>query len=269
MNRQHDAASSNSATGSQRLSSVSSALRLIKAFSQDQPSLGITSLAKQLGLAKSTIHRLASTLVAEGFLEQDAKDGQYRLGLLLFTLGTNVRRSLNVSIQAKTVLDRLKEKTTENIHLSVLTNMDIIYLFTLESTHAIGIRNHLGMRRPAHCTAEGRAILAYSPSQTLQRICQAGLKAETPKTIIQTKLWLERLESIRTAGIAFDEGECDPELRTLAAPVFDAHGRVIAAVSLAGPSSRLTKKAMRQMAPSVIKAAQVISMRMGWTPDGP
>jgi DNA-binding IclR family transcriptional regulator len=174
-----------------------------------------------------------------------------------------------VSIQAKTVLDRLKEKTTENIHLSVLTNMDIIYLFTLESTHAIGIRNHLGMRRPAHCTAEGRAILAYSPSQTLQRICQAGLKAETPKTIIQTKLWLDRLESIRTAGIAFDEGECDPELRTLAAPVFDAHGSVIAAVSLAGPSSRMTKKAMRQMAPSVIKAARVISMRMGWTPDGP
>jgi len=265
MKTQFEVAISN--VGAQRLSSVSSALRLIKVFSQDQPSMGITALAKELGLAKSTVHRLASTLVAEGFLEQDFKDGQYRLGLLLFTLGTSVRRSLNVSIQAKTVLDQLKEKTTENIHLSVLTHLDIVYLFTLESTHAIGIHNLLGMRRPAHCTAEGRAILAYSPTLTLQRITQAGLKAQTSKTITQTKPWLEKLESIRTSGIAFDEGECDPELRTLAAPVFDAQGNVIAAVSLAGPSSRLTKKAIRQLAPSVIEAARVISMRMGFTPD--
>lgn len=253
---------------SQRLSSVSSALRLVKAFSQDRPSMGITTLAKQLGLAKSTVHRLATTLVAEGFLEQDPKDGQYRLGLLLFTLGTGVRRSLSVSVQAKTVLDRLKDKTTENIHLSVLADLDIVYLFTLESTHAFGIRNYLGMRRPAHCTAEGRVILAHSPSHTLQRITQSGLKAQTGKTITQTQAWLERLESIRLVGYAMDEGECDAELRTLAAPVFDAQGTVIAAVSLAGPSSRLTKKAMRQLIPPVSEAARVISQRMGWSPDG-
>jgi IclR family transcriptional regulator, KDG regulon repressor len=250
----------------QRLSSVTSALRLVKAFTQEQPTLGITALAKQLGLAKSTVHRLATTLVAEGFLEQDPKDGQYRLGLLLFTLGTGVRRSLNVSIQAKAVLDRLKEKTTENIHLSVLADLDIVYLFTLESSHAIGIRNYLGMRRPAHCTAEGRAILAFAPSHALQRITQGGLKAKTPKTITQTQAWLAHLESIRLAGYAMDEGECDEELRTVAAPVFDAQGSVIAAVSLAGPSSRLNKKTMRQLVPPVVEASRVVSQRMGWDP---
>lgn len=256
------------APASGRLSSVSSALRLVKAFSQERPTMGITALAKHLGLAKSTVHRLVTTLVAEGFLEQDPKDGQYRLGLLLFTLGTGVRRSLNVSIQAKAVLDWLKEKTTENIHLSVLADLDIVYLFTLESTHAIGIRNYLGMRRPAHCTAEGRVILAHSPSHILQRITQGGLRAQTIKTITKTQAWLAQLESIRLAGYAMDEGECDEELRTLAAPVFDAQGSVIAAVSLAGPSSRLTKKSMRQMVPPVTEAARIISHRMGWTADG-
>lgn len=255
-------------TAPQRLSSVTSALRLVKAFSEERPSLGITALAKQLGLAKSTVHRLATTLVAEGFLEQDPKDGQYRLGLLLFTLGTGVRRSLNVSVQAKAVLDRLKEKTSENIHLSVLADLDIVYLFTLESTHAIGIRNSLGMRRPAHCTAEGRVILAHSASPILQRITQAGLKRQTAKTVTDTRAWLARLESIRVAGHALDEGECDDELRTIAAPVFDSQGSVIAAVSLAGPSSRLTKKALRPLVPQVVDAARVISERMGWIPDG-
>ena len=268
MRRDAEAAAKGCAPAAQRLSSVSSALRLVKAFSQDHPTLGITTLAKQLGLAKSTVHRLATTLVAEGFLEQDPKDGQYRLGLLLFTLGTGVRRSLNVSVQAKTVLDRLKDETTENIHLSVLADLDIVYLFTLESTHAIGIRNYLGMRRPAHCTAEGRAILAFGPAHNLQRITQGGLKAHTAKTITQTQAWLARLDSIRLRGYAMDEGECDEELRTVAAPVFDAQGSVIAAVSLAGPSSRLNKKTMRQLVPPVVQAARVISQRMGWTPDG-
>jgi DNA-binding IclR family transcriptional regulator len=262
------AAATPAAPARQRLSSVTSALRLVKAFSEERPSIGITALAKQLGLAKSTVHRLVTTLVAEGFLDQDPKDGQYRLGLLLFTLGTGVRRSLNVSVQAKAVLDRLKEKTSENIHLSVLADLDIVYLFTLESSHAIGIRNSLGMRRPAHCTAEGRAILAHSPSQTLQRITQAGLKRQTTKTVTDTRTWLARLESTRVAGYAIDEGECDDELRTIAAPIFDSQGGVIAAVSLAGPSSRLSKKALRLLVPQVVDAARVISQRMGWVPSG-
>ena len=91
---------------------------------------------------------------------------------------------------------------------------------------------------------------------------------ETDKTLTDTRAWLARLESIRLAGYALDEGECDDELRTLAAPVFDAQGSVIAAVSLAGPSSRLTKKTMRQLVPQVVDAARVISQRMGWAPTG-
>ena len=146
-----------------RLSSVASSIRLLKAFSEEQVEIGISDLAKRLGVAKSTVHRLAVTLVADGMLEQNPDTGKYRLGLSLFRLGSLVRRRMNVSNEARPLLRELREKVNETVHLAVLDGTEIMYVFNLESTQSIRMRSDVGVRKPAYCTAEGQVILAYQP----------------------------------------------------------------------------------------------------------
>src|SRR5438132_2683110 len=120
----------NSSRSRTRLSSVANSLRLIKAFSEDEYEIGISDLAKRLGLAKSTVHRLASTLLEEGMLEQNAQDGKYRLGLALFEVGSLVRRKMDFTAEARPFLRALMEKTGETVHLAVLDHGSVLYINT-------------------------------------------------------------------------------------------------------------------------------------------
>lgn len=247
-----------------RLSSVDSALRLLKEFSAEQPELGITELALRLGLAKSTVHRLASTLLAAGFLEQNPSSDRYRLGLSLFALGMLVRRRMDVSSEALTSLHELRDRTGETVHLAVMEHTDIMYLFNLETRQAIGMRSYLGVRKPAYCTSEGRAMLAFSPSALLEGIVQNGLPARTPRTVTDPATLLALLAEVKLKGYALDDEESDEGMRGLAAPIRDASGAVIAAVGLAGPSQRLNQKKLRSFTPWVVAAGQAISSRLGY-----
>ncbi len=118
-------------SGSGRLSSVTSALLVMKAFSAEEAEIGISSLAKRLGLAKSTVHRLAVTLAAEGFLEQNPDTGRYRLGLSLFTLGALARRRMDVSNVSRPLLGVLRDKFQEAATLAILSGPSIMYLHNL------------------------------------------------------------------------------------------------------------------------------------------
>ena len=168
--------------GRERLSSVATAIRLLKAFSEDDDELGISELSRRLGLAKSTVHRLAVTLVSEGLLEQDRDNGKYHLGIALFRLGALVRRRMNVSNEARPYLYDLREKINETVHLAILDGTEIMYVYNLESTQAIRMRSDIGVRKPAYCTAEGQAILAFQPAEVIDRVVAAGLAPRTPKT---------------------------------------------------------------------------------------
>src|SRR5262249_31002288 len=127
----------------ERLSSVATAIRLLKAFSEDEVDIGISDLARRLSIAKSTAHRLAGTLVSEGMLEQDHGTGKYRLGVALFRLGALVRRRMEVSNEARPFLYDLREKINESVHLAILDGSEIMYVYNLESTHAIRMRSDL------------------------------------------------------------------------------------------------------------------------------
>jgi IclR family KDG regulon transcriptional repressor len=253
--------------GNTRLTSVGAALRLLKEFSAEEPEIGITLLARRLNLAKSTVHRLASTLVAEGFLEQNPSSERYRLGLSLFALGTLVRRRMDVSREALPYLHELRDRTGESVHLAVIEGAEIMYLFNLESQQAIGVRSYLGLRKPAFCTSEGRALLAFSSPAILSRIIKNGLTAHTQKTTTEPAALHRLLAEVKLNGYAVDDGESEEGMRGLAAPVWDASGAVIAAVGLAGPVPRLSKKSLRGFTPWVIAAAHGISARLGYRPN--
>ena len=247
-----------------RLSSVATSIRLLKVFSEEGVELGISALAKRLGVAKSTVHRLAVTLVSEGMLEQDRDSGKYRLGIALFRLGALVRQRMDVSNEAKPFLYDLREKTSESVHLAILDGVEIMYVYNLESTQAIRMRSDIGVRKPAYCTAEGQAMLAFRPAGIVDEVIAAGLAARTPQTITDAAALREALAVIRKRGCAIEDEESEVGMRAIAAPIRDDAGEVIAAVGVAGPITRLSKRTVAAFVPHVIETADAISRRLGY-----
>src|SRR5436309_5575767 len=192
-----------------RQSSVATSVRLLKVISEEQVEIGISDLAKRLGVAKSTVHRLAVTLVADSMLEQNPETGKYRLGIALFRLGSLVRRRMTMSNEARPLLRDLREKVNETVHLAVLDGSEIMYVFNLESTHAIRMRSDIGVRKPAYCTAEGQAILAFASDETVQRVIASGLAARTPKTITSPEKFARELAVTRARGCAIEDEESE------------------------------------------------------------
>ena len=252
-----------------RLSSVAMAVRLLKSFSEGEAEIGVTSLSRRLGVAKSTVYRLASTLVSEGLLEQNPETEKYRLGMSLFALGALVRQRMNVATDARPFLFHLREATGETVHLAILEGPDIVFVLNLESNHAIRMRADLGARKPAFCTAEGRAMLAFQPQDVVNDVLGCRLVPRTPKTIIDAGQIRTALEEVRALGFATEDEQSELGMRSVAAPIRNANGRVVAAIGLAGPIQRLSDEALASFAPLVADAARTISARLGYnSPNG-
>jgi IclR family transcriptional regulator, KDG regulon repressor len=249
-----------------RLSSVANAMRLLRAFSEDEFELGVSELAKRLGLAKSTVHRLASTLVRERILERGARDGKYRPGLVLFELGSLVRRKMDVSGEARPHLKALMEHTGETVHLGVLDGHSVLYINRFESRRAIRMGFGIGVRAPLHCTALGKALLAYQPSEFIEETIAQGLARYTDATITGPQALRQELAAIRARGYAVEDQEAESGLRSIAAVVRNDAGAVIACLGLAGPAHRLTKKVLLSYARELMDATVAVSQRLGYQP---
>ena len=250
-----------------RLSSVANSIRLTKAFSEHESEMGISALASRLGLAKSTVHRLATTLVEYDFLEQNRETGKYRLGLALFELGTLVRRNMDTASQAQSEIHQLAEATGETIQLAILDHLSVLYIRVRESRQAVRMSQGLGSRAPAHCTSVGKALLAFQPPEVVKQVIDNGLQRFTDKTITDGAALQEELASIRQRGYALDDEEIEVGLRCVAAPIRDHSGKVIAAISVAAPVQRMSKKTVQTTIPTVVAAADTISRRLGYLPS--
>lgn len=245
---------------------MANSLRLLKAFSDEDAEIGISSLAQRLGLAKSTVHRLASTLIGADMLEQNPETGRYRLGLALLELGALVRRNMDVSNEAKPYLRMLRETTGETVHLAILDHASVFYVTKLESKQAIRMSSEVGARAPVHCTGDGKALLAFQPEEFVEEVIDYGLPERTPHTITDPKALRRDLAAIRSRGYAIDNEESELGLRSVAAPIQSESGAVIASLSIAGPAHRISKKTLVSHAREVVKAADAISQRLGYRP---
>jgi IclR family transcriptional regulator, KDG regulon repressor len=252
--------------GRGRLSSVAMAVRLMKAFSDGEAEIGVSALAARLGIAKSTVHRLASTLVAEGMLEQNPETGRYRLGIALFGLGALVRRRMNLSTEAKPFLFELRERTNETVLLAIPADGEVMYVYNLESTQAIRMRSDIGVRQPAWCTAVGRAIFAFKAEAAIARLVSGPLAPRTPRTLTDPVALRAALAEVRRLGYAIEDEESEAGMRCVAAPVRDASGEVVAAVGVAGPVQRLSLERLAEIAAPVTETAAAIAARLGYQP---
>ena len=246
-----------------RLSSVATSVRLLKAFSEEQVEIGISDLAKRLGVAKSTVHRLAVTLVADGMLERNPDTGKYRLGIALFRLGSLVRRRMTMSNEARPLLRDLREKVNETVHLAVLDGSEIMYVFNLESTQAIRMRSDVGVRKPAYCTAEGQAILAFQPADVIERVVRDGLDAAHAADH-HRPTGAEKGARSRAAAWLRHRGRGERTRHALhRGAAAQRRRRGGGGDRIAGPVSRLSKKALATFIPHVIETAAAISARLG------
>lgn len=255
--------------GTDRLSSVTTAIHLMKAFSEDEPELGISELAKRLMIAKSTVHRLASALLEEGLLEQNPDNGRYRLGIGLFSLGTQVRTRLDVAVEAKPVLNELRLRTGENSRLGILNRRSVVFIHDFESNDTVRLRSITGQFRPVHTTAEGLCLLAGLRQPEIEEFLSKPLIARTPNTVTAPEDLLERLKRIKRVGYAVEDEESDIGTRCIAAPIRQSDGRVIAAIGMAGPRLRIRKRDFPSLAELVMETAQRLSDRLGYEASQP
>jgi DNA-binding IclR family transcriptional regulator len=249
------------------LSSVRNAARLLCAFTPGDRDLGVSELADRLGLGKSTVHRLLSTLALEGLIERDPTTGRYRLGLKLYELGSIVGDHLDLHEVVAGPIDDLRNRTGETVHVAILDGPEVVYIARRESPHTLRLFGRVGHRNHAHCTSTGKLLLAYLPLPELAAILDdVPLPAHTSHTITDRGTLEDELEAIRRRGWAENIEESELGVHSVAAPIRDASGRVVAAISVAGPAARFTPEAMRGVAVDTVRTADAISARLGWRP---
>jgi DNA-binding IclR family transcriptional regulator len=161
----------------------------------------------------------------------------------------------------------LVESTGETVQLAVLDHLSVLYIRIRESRQAVRMSSSPGSRAPAHCTSVGKVLLAHQPPEVVKQVVDNGLTRYTENTITSPERLIDELASIRTRGYAIDDEEIEVGLRCVAAPIRDHTGQVTAAISVAAPVQRMTKRNLQTTVPTIIAAADSISKRLGYMPS--
>src|SRR2546427_417836 len=223
------------------LSSVRAAARLLCTFTASDRELGVSELSRRLGLSKSTVHRLLTTLAAEHLIEPNPLTGRYRLGIKLYELGTVVSTHVELHEAVAMYIDELRARTGETVHVGILDGSEVVYVERRESLRTLRHMVDLGHRNFASCTACGKALLAHLPEAELDRVLSAPLPARTPNSITEPAQLRDELSLVRQRGYAENVTESAPDTASVGAPIFDDGGRAVAAISVAGPASRMVE----------------------------
>jgi DNA-binding IclR family transcriptional regulator len=248
------------------IQSVSRALDILEAFAVGQESLGVTELSRKLKLHKNNVFRLLATLETRGYVEQDRETGNYRLGIKTFEVASVFLHHLGLVEQARGALEQLASETTEAAYLAVLDGPWVICVDAVETTHPVRVVSWLGQRRPAHATALGKAQLAFRPQDELEQLWkQHDLVSVTPRTIADAGRLGDELARIAAQEAAFEDEEAAAGVRGVAVPVRDYQKRVVAAVGVIGPASRLTLERLQgEIVGRVKAAAHTVGKRLGY-----
>lgn len=240
--------------------SVTAALDVLDCFI-DADELGVTDIARRLGVAKSTAHRLLTSLCARGLADKNPETGQYRLGLHLFELGQLAGQRSRLRRTAMPLLEELRQVSGCTVHLAVASGSDVLYLERLETLRGMQLFGGVGRRLPSHCTSSGKVIAAYDNDFARARKT-VGFPALTDVSIRTVGDYERALVDVRRRGVATNMGEALTGLASVAAPVLDATGRAQAAISLVGPAAEFASDVGRP-ARLVTVAARRLARTLG------
>lgn len=218
--------------------SLSRALRVLECFSVAEPELGVTEIAKQLGMQKSTIFNILSTFQKSGYIMQNPRTNKYYLGFKVLHLGYIVNQHLSLRDMFLPYLRAVAEAAREVCYFAIPDNREVLYIEAVYPPGQQKTRNILGERAPMYCTGLGKAMLAFLPAADIDAVVEGELKPYTSFTLCNRAALRDHLEEIRQCGYAVDNMEHEFGVRCVAVPVFNSAGQVLAAVSVSGPSPR-------------------------------
>jgi len=250
--------------------SLERGLAILSAFKPAQPLLGISELARELQLSRSTTHRYVSTLAVLGYLEQDPGTRKYRLGPRVLDLGFSALNSMELREIAAPHLRGLSDQTGYTTNLAILDGTDIVYLERIRSARQgqreIDLNIHIGTRLPAYCTSLGKVLLAYQPPRQLEQLLdEIEFSQRGPNTLMHKSALAAEFECVRKAGLAVSNEELAFGLRSIAAPVRSQSGDVTAAINLAVHRSMVSmQELIAHLGPALKQTATQISARIGY-----
>ena len=243
------------------MSSLVHAIRILNCFSTEEPELRLSEISRRLNLSKSNTHRLLGILTQEGLLRRDPDSVKYRLGLRLYELGYLALNDLDPRPALPRMLE-LSRVTQETVLLGVLSDWEVVYVQRVESPRILRVSYSSRFRAPVHATATGKALLAWRTKEDIDRVINHGLPQLSERTITDPERFRKALADVRRLGYAVSDQERESYTRTVAAPVRDEEGRVIAALTVAAPSQRLTRALVPRMASLVMQAAADLSSQL-------
>lgn len=240
-------------------------------FTSGPDALGVSAVARELGLSKAVVHRILRTLADRQLIVPEPESRGYRLGPASAALGARALRGSGLRSVGVPVIRTLQQETGETTTLSALVPGGRVYLDQVESAREVKMTVELGVRFPLHAGSSGKAILAFLPGEEQEALLNAGLGRLTSRTIMDPDQLRAELAGIRREGVASSRGERQADAGSVAAPLFDVDGEVVGSVSVCGPLSRVDDEARHRMAPALRSAADTISRQLGWAgglPEG-
>jgi DNA-binding IclR family transcriptional regulator len=229
--------------------------------------VGVTELAQELGVHKSTAFRLVAALERRDLVEQNSGRGKYRLGPGILRLAGASTSRLDVVQESRVVSRALAQRTGETVNLAVLSDGAALYMDQVAGSSALQPHNWVGQRIPLHATSNGKVLLSALEGTEVSRQVPV-LQPYTPRTITTAKALHKELDEVRSRGYAIAVDELEIGLTAVAAPVRDGNGDVLASMSVSGPTFRLDAARLPSLAQAVMAAADDVSRRLGWRGDG-
>lgn len=251
--------------GRNRSMSVRRALGLLLFVGEHDDPRGVTlkDVATGLDLNKSTALRLFEPLIDFGLVSQDDETGRFRLGARVVSLGQSFLSKVDLRAIAHPALRGLMTDTGETVHLTIYDHPDVVYVDKVESPNVVHMRSEIGKRMPAYSTATGKAFLAHLPAGRVSDAIARGLPRRTANTITTADDLLAELATVREQGWAVDNVENEDGVRCVGAPILDHLGAVVAALSVSGPTMRVTEDRVPELGAQVKAVAEEISHRIG------
>lgn len=248
----------------EHVSSILRALQILECFMTNDKEWTLKELVNYLDMPTTTVFRQVSTLMDRQYLEQDPLRKSYRVGPRFFLLASAIINQSDIRKLARPEMERLSDAARETINLSQLIDHDIFYLDKVETHRSIVCNTKVGSRAPAYATGSGKVLLAGQSKEVIDAYCDglSHAKPLTAKTIIDPDQFRQALIQARLDGFAMDDGEIEPGLICVAAPIYDINGQVQAAISISGPDYRM-REDKKDMIREVCKAAANVSRLLG------
>ena len=247
--------------------SVEKVLQIIEIMAQARSPMRLADISEKLDLPASTVLRFVNTLMAYNYVNQDPETMKYRLSMKFCQIGDLVNAQFSIRDTVRPFLVDLAEKCQESACLALEDDMSVIYIDAVDGPdNLLRTMQRIGKVAPLHATGVGKLLLLnYSPEKLDRLIREKGLSALTCKTITTREVLLKELEKIRVQGYSLDDEECEIGAKCIAAPIRDYTEKIVACVSVSGPTSRMTEEKMERIKFILLSITRSISEKLGYT----